>query len=92
MSFDFDPNENLDRSEDGNGPQDIKSLGDEGGLFGRVTGRSQVRATNRSHDQAHGGPGLDQGQPLGGQCQPIGGKGQAQGRPLGGQGQDQGRP
>ena len=36
MSFEFDPNKNPDRSEDGNDPQDIESLGGEGGLYGRV--------------------------------------------------------
>jgi hypothetical protein len=35
MSFEFDPNENIDRAEDDNDPQDIESLGGEG-LFGRV--------------------------------------------------------
>ncbi len=59
MSFEFDPNENIDRSEDGNNPQDIESLGGEGGLFGRVPGRPQVGAANQSQGQAHGG------QPLG---------------------------
>ncbi len=33
MSFEFDPNKNPDRSEDGNDPQDIESLGGEGGLM-----------------------------------------------------------
>ena len=38
MSFEFDPLENIDRSEDDNDPQDIESLGGEGGLCGRVPG------------------------------------------------------
>jgi hypothetical protein len=42
MSFAFDPNENLDRSEDGNNPQDIESLGGEGGQFCRVPGGPHV--------------------------------------------------
>ena len=33
MSFEFDPLENIDRSEDDNDPQDIESLGGEGGLL-----------------------------------------------------------
>jgi len=82
MSFEFDPNKNLNRSEDGNDPQDIKSLGGEGGLFGRVPGRPRVGAANRSQGQAHGGPGPNKSQPLGGQGQPKGGKGQDQGLPL----------
>ncbi len=45
--FEFDPLENIDRSEDGNNPQDIDSLGGgEGGLFGRVPGEPQVGAAN----------------------------------------------
>jgi hypothetical protein len=46
MSFEFDPLENTDRSEDGKDPQEIESLGGEGGLFGRVPGKPQVGATN----------------------------------------------
>jgi hypothetical protein len=57
MSFEFDPNKNPDRSEDGNDPQDIESLGGEGGLYGRVPGGPQVGAANRSQGQAHDGPG-----------------------------------
>jgi hypothetical protein len=64
MSFEFDPNNNLDRSEDDNDPQDIESLGGERGLFVRVPSGPQVGAANRSQGQAHGGPGQDQGQPL----------------------------
>ena len=54
MSFEFDPNENFDRSEDGNDPQDIESIGGEGGLFGRVAVRPQVGAANQSQGQARG--------------------------------------
>ncbi len=77
MSGEFDPNRNNDRSKDGGGPQDINSLGGEGGLFGRVPSRSWVGSANKS-----------QGQPLGDQGQPIGRQGQAQAR--GGLGQAQG--
>jgi hypothetical protein len=39
MSFEFDPLENIDRSEDDNNPQDIESLGGAGGLCpGRLLG------------------------------------------------------
>jgi hypothetical protein len=54
-----------------NDSQDIESLGDEGGLFGRVPGGPQVGAANRSQGQAHDGPGQDQGQPLGDQGLPL---------------------
>jgi hypothetical protein len=49
MSFEFDPLENIGRSEDDNDPQaqDIDSVGGgEGGLFGRVPGKPQVGAAN----------------------------------------------
>ncbi len=88
MSFEFDPNKNLYRSEDGNNPQDIESLGGEGGLYGRVPGRPQVGAANRSQGQAHDGPVQDQGQPLGDQGLPLERQGQAQAR--GGLGQARG--
>jgi len=66
MSFEFDPNENIDRSEDGNDPQDMDSLGGEGGLFDRVPGGPQVGAANRSQGVSQGGQPLgDQGLPLG---------------------------
>jgi hypothetical protein len=74
MSFEFDPNNNNDRAEDGNDLQDIGSLGVEGGLFGRVPGGSQVGAANRSQGHAQGGQSLgDQGLPLGrqGQLKPV---------------------
>jgi len=88
MSFEFDPLENIDRSEDGNDPQDIESLGGEGGLFGRVLGRPHVGAANRSQGQAHDGSGQDQGQLLGDQGLPLERQGQAQAR--GGLGQARG--
>ncbi len=78
MSFEFDPLENMDRSEDDNDPQDIDSLGGgEEGVFGRVPGKPQVGAANRSQCRPLG----DQGLPLGrqGQAQARGGLGQAQG-------------
>ena len=81
MSFDFDPNENIDRAEDDNDPQDIESLVGGEGLYGRVPGGPQVGAANQSQEQAHGGQPLgDQGLPLGrqGQAQTRGGVGQAQ--------------
>jgi len=82
MSFDFDPNESIDRAEDDNDPHDIESLVGGEGLYGRVPGGPQVGAANRSQEQAHGGqPSGDQGLPLGrqGQAQAHGGLGQAQG-------------
>ena len=75
MSFDFDPNKNIDRAEDDNDPQDIEFLGGEG-LFGRVPGGPQVGAPNRSQGQPLG----DQGLPIRlGQAQARGGLGQARG-------------
>jgi hypothetical protein len=88
MSFEFDPNKNPDRSEDGTDPQDIESLGGEGGLYGRVPGGTQVGAANRSQGQSHDGPGQDQGRPLGDQGLPLERQGQAQAR--GGLGQARG--
>jgi hypothetical protein len=88
MSFEFDPNKNPDRSEDGNDPQDIESFGGEGGLYGKVLGGPQVGATNRSQGQAHDSPGQDQGQPLGDQGLPLERQGQA--KACGGLGQAQG--
>jgi hypothetical protein len=46
MNLEFDPNNNNDRSADGNNLQEIGSLGGEGVLFDRVPGGSQVRAAN----------------------------------------------
>jgi hypothetical protein len=79
MSFEFDPLENINRSEDDNDPQDIESLGGEGGLCGRVPGGPQVGTANRS--QGQGQPLGDQGLPLERQCQAQarGGLGQARG-------------
>jgi hypothetical protein len=71
-----------------NDPQDIESLGGEGGLFGRVPGGPQVGAANRSQGRAHDGPGQDQGRPLGDQGLPLERQGQAQA--CGGLGQAQG--
>ena len=36
MSFEFDPNLNIDRAEDDNDPQHIESLAGGDGLFDRV--------------------------------------------------------
>jgi hypothetical protein len=69
MSFDFDPNENIDRAEVDNNPQDVESYVGGEGLFGRVPGGPQVGAVNPS-----------QGQPLGDQGLPIERQGQAQAR------------
>jgi len=61
-----------------NNPQDIESLGGEGGLFGRVPDGPLVGAANRSQGQAHDGPGQNQGRPLGDQGLPLERQGQAQ--------------
>ena len=37
MSFEFDPNLNIDRAEDDNDPQDMERLAGGDGLFDRVT-------------------------------------------------------
>ena len=78
MSFDFDPNVNIDREVD-NDPEDVASyLGGEG-LFGRVPGDPQVGATIRSQGQPLG----DQGLPIRlGQAQARGGLEQARGGPA----------
>ncbi len=78
MNFKFDPNYNIDRAEGGNNLQDIVILDDEGGLFDRVLGGSQVGAANQSQDGLSLG---DQGLPLErqGQAQARGGLGQARG-------------
>ncbi len=80
MSFDFDPNENIDRVEDDNDPQDIESLVGGEGLYGRVPGRPQVGAIDPRDKPMVANLG-DQGLPLGrqGQAQAHGGVGQAQG-------------
>jgi hypothetical protein len=79
MSFEFDPNDNIDRAEVDNNPQDVESyLGGEG-LYGRVPGGPQVGAANRSQGQPFG----DQGLPIRlGQAQARGGLGQARGGPV----------
>ena len=62
MSFDLDPNVNIDRAEDDNDPEDVASyLGGEG-LYGRVPDGPQVGAANRS--QARGGVGMARGGPV----------------------------
>ena len=48
MSFDFDPNVNIDRAEDDNDPEDMASYPGGEGLYGRVPGGPQVGAANRS--------------------------------------------
>ena len=62
MSFDFDPNVNIDRAEDDNDPEDMASYPGGEGLYGRVPGGPQVGAANRS--QAHGGVGMARGGPV----------------------------
>jgi hypothetical protein len=59
MSFEFDPNLNIDRVEDDNDPQDNDSLAGGDGLFGRVPLpiERQVQAQARGGvGQARGGP------------------------------------
>ena len=78
MSFDFDPNVNIDREVD-NDPQDVESYVGGEGLYGRVPGGPQVGAANRSQGQPFG----DQGLPIRlGQAQARGGLGQARGGPV----------
>ena len=79
MSFEFDPNLNIDREEDDNDPEDVASyLGGEG-LYGRVPGGPQVGAANISQGQSLG----DQGLPIRlSQAQARGGLGQARGGPV----------
>ena len=60
MSFDFDPNLNIDREEDDNDPQDDDGLAGGEELYGRVPGGPQVRAARA---QAHGGVGQARGGP-----------------------------
>ena len=83
MSFDFDPNVNIDREVD-NDPQDVESYVGGEGLYGRVPGGPQVGAANRSQGQPliQGQPFGDQGLPIRlGQAQASGGLGQARGGP-----------
>ena len=78
MSFDFDPNVNIDREVD-NDPQDVESYVGGEGLYGRVPGGPQVGAANRSQGQPLG----DQGLPIRlGQAQARGGLEQARGGPV----------
>jgi hypothetical protein len=67
MSFDFDPNENINRAEVDIDPQDIASYVGGEGLFDRVPGGSRVGAANRSQGQARDGPDQDRGLPFGDQ-------------------------
>ena len=60
MSFDFDPNLNIDREEDDNAPQDDDGLAGGEELYGRVPGGPQVGAARA---QAHGGVGQARGGP-----------------------------
>ena len=86
MSFDFDPNKNIDRVEVDNDPQDFESYVGGEGLYGRVPGGPQVGAANRSQGQPliQGQPFGDQGLPIRlGQAQARGGLGQARGGPVG---------
>ena len=62
MSFDFDPNLNIDREEVDNDPQDNDSLAGGEGLYGRVPGGPQVGAANIA--QARGGVGQARGGPV----------------------------
>ena len=60
MSFEFDPNLNIDRAKDDNDPQDMGSLAGGDGLFGRVPLpiERQVQAQARGGvGEARGGPG-----------------------------------
>ena len=77
MSFEFDPNKNIDRAEVDKDPQDVESYVGGEGLFGRVPGGPQVEAADRSQGQPFG----DQGLPIErqGQAQARGGLGQARG-------------
>ena len=59
MSFDFDPNVNIDRAEVDNDPQEVESYVGGEGLFGRVplSIERQVQAQARGGlGQARGGP------------------------------------
>ena len=59
MSFEFDPNLNIDRAEEDNDPQDTESLAGGEGLFDRVPLpiERQVQAQARGGlGQARGGP------------------------------------
>ena len=78
MSFEFDPDNNIDRAEVDNDPQDVESYVGGEGLFGRVPGGPQVGgAANRSQGHSLGNLGLPIDRQ--GQAQARGGLGQAQG-------------
>jgi len=92
LSFEFNPNKNLDRSEDDNEPQDDDRLGGERGPFGRgVPGVSQVvGACNHQDNVSLGGDGgLFDRVPGGSQ---VGAANRSQGQARDGPGQDQGLP
>ena len=57
MSFDFDPNVNIDRAEVDNDPQDVESYVGGEGLFGRVP----LPIERQVQAQAHGGLGQARG-------------------------------
>jgi hypothetical protein len=81
MSFDFDPNKNIDRAEDDNDPQDIENLVGGEGLYGRVPGGPQVGAAIDPRDKPMvANPQVIKAcQERQGQAQARGGLGQAQG-------------
>jgi len=89
MSFEFNPNKNLDRSEDGNDPQDNDRLGGERGPFGRgVPGVPQVVGARNHQDNVSlgGDGGLFDRVPGGSQ---VGAANRSQGQARDGPGQDQ---
>ena len=87
MSFEFNPNENLDRSKDDNNPHDDDRLGGERGPFGRGVPN---RARNHQDNVSLGGdgglfdrvPGVSQ----------VGAANRSQGQAQDCRGQDQGLP
>ena len=56
MSFEFDPLENIDRSEDDNDPKTLKALEVREDSW-KSPRRTQVGTANRSQGHAHDGPG-----------------------------------
>jgi hypothetical protein len=60
MSFEFDPNINIDRAEDDNDPQDVESFVGGEGLFDRVP----LPIERQVQAQARGGLGQAQGGPV----------------------------
>ena len=92
MSFEFNPNKNLDRSEYDKDPQDDDRLGGERGPFGRgVPGTPQVvGACNHQDNVSLGGDGgLFDRVPGGSQ---VGAANRSQGQAQDCPGQDQGLP